>query len=216
TITVTNVAASAGTYDLEDALQFGEGVSVVSASVANTAPGDIVVNATWNGVDDTMVVDDAPIAAATGAATPTVHTYTVTVIADVAVDISADAADCEVGAGESGTGFLNAATLSVNGEPSDAEACAEVPRTEFDKALSDVVSNGDGTYALTYELTVTRTGGPGTYDLRDELRYGTAVTVGPVTVSTFPAGLPVNAGFDGVGDTLVASGVAIGDGETHL
>lgn len=196
-------------------MQFGDGVTVVSAVPANSQPGDIAVNTGFDGVTDTAIVESATIAGAADASTPTVHTYTVTVVAEVDADLTEDAADCAVGAGEAGSGLLNTATLEVNGEQSSADACGEVPRTDMAKDLTAVTTNGDGTYTLTYELTVTRTGAPGTYDLHDELRYGQAVTPGPVTVSPEPVTLPVNAAFDGVSDAVLATDVPIGAGETH-
>ena len=80
-----------------------------------------------------------------------------------------------------------------------------------------VVANGDGTYTLTYTLTVTRGGSAGTYDLDDELLYGSSVTVQSTSVdNTTPGGLPVNAGWNGVGSTDIATDVPIAAGATHV
>ena len=214
-ITVSNTGAADGTYDLDDTLQYGAGLTVASADVVNTTPGDITVNPTWDGEGDTTVATGAAIAGADNGV-PTVHVYTVTVVVEVPPGTTAADADCELGIGEDGTGAFNTATMTTSGVPTDADACTELPTTEFDKQLVGTVANGDGTYTLTYELTVSREGGEGTYDLRDELRYGDAVTIDSVAVSnTTPGGITTNPGFDGTTDTLVADDVLIQQGETH-
>ncbi|WP_194288496.1 DUF6923 family protein [Ornithinicoccus halotolerans] len=216
TITATNSGAAPDTYDLSDELQYGDGIDVVDAQVVNTQPGTITPRTQWNGETDTLVVQGEPIAAAT-ASDPAVHVYTVTVEVDIDPDIDPAAADCTVGAGESGSGLLNLATVNGDsGEYSD-DNCPPTPRSDIDKELLDRVSNGDGTYTVTYELTVAREGTDGTYDLRDELLLSDAVNVaaGPTAVNVTPGGIAVNGGFDGVDDTLVAGGIDIAAGETH-
>src|SRR5690606_10966667 len=76
--------------------------------------------------------------------------------------------------------------------------------------------NGDGTYTVTYSLTVTRTGDGPNYRLTDELRYGDAVTVVGQPTVTAPAGVTPNPDFDGTADTVIADDVAIADGESHV
>ena len=49
--------------------------------------------------------------------------------------ITLDESDCQVQAGETGTGFLNGATLTVNGIHTDDDACAPAPNTSMTKEL---------------------------------------------------------------------------------
>src|SRR5690606_21594233 len=108
-----------------------------------------------------------------------IHVYRVSVVADVPVDLPPDDADCVPGAPGDGSGFLNTATVTHNGEPVDDEACAEAPSIAIDKALVGApVANGDGTYTITYDVEVTNAGGAATtYDLDDALSYGAGITV---------------------------------------
>ena len=91
-----------------------------------------------------------------------------------------------------------------------------MPVTRFDKELVDVVPNGDGTYTISYLLTVERYGTDGVYDLQDDLRLGDPVTVVDLTVANVtPGGVVTNPAFDGEADTLVADDVPIVAGQTH-
>ncbi len=213
-ITVTNNGGAADIYDLDDELRYGAGITVVSAQVTNTAPGTITTNPGWDGSADTSIVSDESIAAATVGA-PTVHVYTVTVVADAPTTTTDAAADCSLVGGEAGTGFTNTSTLSGGSGTTTADDCAEVPSTDIAKTLAPVVANGDGTYTLTYTIEVERTGNGPTYDLTDTLRYGSAVSVLDVSVTGAPAGVVTNPAFDGESDTLISGPVFIGDGVTH-
>src|SRR5690606_18394803 len=84
-VTVTNTGAADAGYDLADELAYGDGLTVESATVVNTVPGGIPVNPAWDGALDSNIVVGVPIAGALGA-TPTQHTYAVTVIVNVAAD----------------------------------------------------------------------------------------------------------------------------------
>ena len=108
---VADDGAAATTYDLSDGLDFGSGISVVSASVANTSPGSIATLAGWDGSSNLQVVDDQPIAPGAG------HVYRVEVIARVAPTTGPSAMDCTTDPDESGTGYLNHATLTSDSTP---------------------------------------------------------------------------------------------------
>ncbi len=214
TITVSNPGAGAGVYDLADALQFGEGMTIVEATVANELPGDIAVDAAWNGLDDTVIVTDAPIAAGTVGG-PETHTYVVSVVANVPIDLPAEAVDCDLADGEVGSGFLNMASIDDNEVIADDEACTAGSYFDPVKELVSAVPDGDGGYTLTYRITVRNAGMAVVYDLDDQLRFGGSVTVDSIA-TTGPAGVALNAGFDGVADTVLAAGAEIGDGEEHV
>jgi LPXTG-motif cell wall-anchored protein len=117
-IVVINVGSATGDYDLEDRLVYGPGITVQSASIANTAPGGIVTNGGWNGTTALLVVSDQVLAPGES------HAYTVTARAAVPAGLSGAARDCSLAAGESGTGFRNESTLTTNGVSRHDDACA--------------------------------------------------------------------------------------------
>jgi uncharacterized repeat protein (TIGR01451 family) len=86
-----------------------------------------------------------------------------------------------------------------------------------DKAVApgSPVNNGDGTWTIEYDLTVTSESNiPEDYDLDDELDFGAGIV--PVTAEvTSDDGVTVNAGWDGVGDIVVATGATIPALGTH-
>ena len=90
-----------------------------------------------------------------------------------------------------------------------------IASTEFDKQLVSVTPNGDGTYAVNYELTMTQTGAADTYTLTDTFQFGAGATVVGAPVVTAP-GVALNPGFNGTTDTTVAANVPIPAGAVHL
>ncbi|SIN91694.1 MSCRAMM family protein [Agromyces cerinus] len=120
-ITVTNTSTLEQPYDLHDRIRFGQGIAIESATVVSD--DGVVVNAGWDGIDDTLVAAGAVLGS------NAVHTYSVTVSARIPVGITADQADCSVGSPTEGSGLLNTATVAFwNGDGSDeADACAPVP-----------------------------------------------------------------------------------------
>jgi LPXTG-motif cell wall-anchored protein/uncharacterized repeat protein (TIGR01451 family) len=221
TIEVTNAGASDSVYDLVDDFQFSNAVTIEGTpTVTNTVPGGIATLGTWDPVATTLaVVDGEPIGAG-GPGTPTVHAYVVVV--EVSVDpvlVTVENSDCTLGGTEAGTGLFNTATMTVNDEAADADTCTPFPEpdTTFDKSLVSATPNGDGTYTITYTLTVGRTGVGVPYTLTDELRYGAGTTVNSAAITgTTPGGLPVNSGWNGAGNDVVAADVPIGDGDLHV
>jgi hypothetical protein len=213
-LTVSSAGAGAGSYDLADQLAFGAGVTVVNATL--TPPVGITPIPGWNGQANSAIADDQPIAPAT-AGGPTTHVYTVTVVVTVDPAITVPASNCTLEPTELGTGLTNTATVTTNGEPVRDDACVSVPVTRISKELTDVTPNGDGTYTLTYLLTVERYGLAGVYDLHDDLMLGDPVTVvgSPTVVNDTPGSVPINPTFDGDTDTLIAGNVPISAGAEH-
>jgi hypothetical protein len=122
TITVENHGAAPSEYVLDDELRFGSAVRVVDTAVV-VQPGSITTEPSWDGRDDTRLVTDQPIGAAT-AQGPASHRYVVTVQFRVNADDQTPAsADCQLAGGESGTGLLNVSAMTVNGEESVDDAC---------------------------------------------------------------------------------------------
>jgi hypothetical protein len=217
TVTVANHAPAAGAYSLIDELAFGTGMSVVSATVTNTGPGGIAVNPGWNGADNMAVVSGQAIPGA-GSGGPTVHTYTVSVVVNVPAGLTEAAADCEIGAGEAGTGLLNRTTFSGTPGVQDAEACVPAPYTTIDKELVDVKRQGANQFELMYSLVVEQgPGAAGVYDLTDRLKLGAPVTVTSTSVANSqPGGIGANPNWNGAGDTTIATDVPIAAGATHV
>ncbi|MEZ5203194.1 MAG: SdrD B-like domain-containing protein [Acidimicrobiales bacterium] len=211
-ITVSNTGAGSDTYDLDDELQYGAGITVNTATVANLSPGTITTNAAWDGDSDTEIVAGQAIASGG------THTYLVTVSATIGTTTTETGADCTLDQGESGTGFLNGATLTVNGETAEDDACGTVdPVIEIDKSLVGTpVRNADGTWEITYDIDVTNSVAPNTYDLDDRLTFGDGIVVEDATVSnTDPGGITTNAGWNGRTDLDIVDGESIGAGVTH-
>ncbi|WP_185744156.1 SdrD B-like domain-containing protein [Arachnia propionica] len=212
-VKVTNPSEFDASYTLTDALSFGEGVSVVPGSVAVTAePAEVTPAAEFDGVVHTTLVTDQAIPA--GA----VHTYTIKARAEVGVNASEAARDCEVQAGENGTGLLNRVEMVVDGESQTAEACrpVAVPELALTKTQRDFVQDG-AAVAITYDVKVTNTGGVVTsYSLDDTLNYGEGISVRSVEVSAVdPADLEVAADFDGQSKLSLVRDQQISSGATH-
>jgi uncharacterized repeat protein (TIGR01451 family) len=134
-LTVTSESNIPEDYDLEDELDFGDGIVPVTADV--TSDDGVTVNAGWDGVSDIVV--------ATGATIPALgtHTYTVTVTAEVDAELDPEAADCTVDDGE-GTGFLNAGSIEFWSGTDDDDACAPLP-------ISDVAITKDAPFSVDFE-----------------------------------------------------------------
>lgn len=120
TITVTSGSDLAETYDLNDALMFGDGIRIVGAT-ATTIGG--TVEPSWNGQNATLLAADVVIAPFAE------HRYVVTAVATASANISIGSADCRVADTESGTGFLNTVDLVWDRGDHSAVACAELPQT---------------------------------------------------------------------------------------
>ncbi|MFT4260760.1 hypothetical protein [Microbacterium sp.] len=200
-IAVSNPDASYSTeYDLEDEQQFGAGVSIVSAAIDSGSPS-------WDGTADTVIAQDVALAA--GAT----DVYEVTVVATppAVVDDSNDAAmDCRIDAGETGTGFLNVATVTSGMLSSSASACeAATDPSVVKRVVGEPVQDpATGLWEIEYEVVVTNrsttTAAGGTpYSLNDEFGFPAGTVVRSVDV-TGPG--TVNPDFDGDTDTALATG----------
>src|SRR5690606_858508 len=116
-----------------------------------------------------------------GAATPMIaadvaiadgesHVYRVSVV--IAVDeaaITGSNSDCDIAAGEDGSGLTNTATVMSNDSSSSATACEPVAGIVIAKSVTaGPTSVSGGRYQIDYTITVTNRGaGAGSYDLAD-------------------------------------------------
>jgi uncharacterized repeat protein (TIGR01451 family) len=135
TLKVTSSSNIAENYDLEDELDFGDGIVPASASV--TSANGVALESDWDGVDHLLIADDATISALG------THTYTVTVTAEVDAEFDPEAADCRVADGE-GSGFLNAGSIEFWSGTDDDDACAALP-------ISDLAITKDGPFGVDFE-----------------------------------------------------------------
>lgn len=216
TLTVTNESAvSPVTYDLVDSLAgFGEGIEVDAASWTGPGgSGDAWEDPATEPVEE--LANDVVLTAATG-----VHEYFVTVEATVTGDAVWDEGDGE-GDGSTGCvpgeqgGFANSATLTVDGLPSDDEACTEPGRTTAVKVAHPATNLGLGDWEVTYDLTVDTVGEHDlVYDLSDALAFPDGVTIEEAS-AVDPDGDPV-AGWNGEDATTLATAHPITAGDTHV
>ncbi|MEZ4984499.1 MAG: hypothetical protein R2795_05585 [Saprospiraceae bacterium] len=116
--------------------------------------------------------------------------------------------------------MYNQADLDLNGDGQTDltdNACGDLPNITLDKTVLGVVANADGTFTVSYQITVSNNGGAtGIYTLVDEAAFDDDVTIlnGGFTIST---GGPALAGqFTGDPSplTLVAN-QEIAAGATH-
>src|SRR5699024_5198835 len=142
------------TYDLDDALAPGEGITVVGVQDVETdvdAPADL--NPGFDGLGDTRINTDQPIDGADGDLAAE-HRYRVTV--RYAVDLggidlpSGDA--CTDGSGTVAGALNNTATVTWNGLDDDDEACVQAGKPTLDKTLVSAEPVGSGRWEVTYDL----------------------------------------------------------------
>lgn len=207
-ITVTNGSTTAaGVYSLSDVPALGAGITLDSA----TATGPTTQAAAWNGSTATALAADQAIAA--GA----VQAFTITVNATVAADvIGTAAADCTLDKGETGTGFLNRATMQSAGASTVATACASPAAPTFTKTIDgDIVASGvDDHYTVSYLLTATNASAMDLYyDLEDTLGFASGVVITSAGVRG-PDG-PV-VGWDGAGSSRLATARVLPAGATEV
>lgn len=223
-VVVTSNADFVTNYALSDTIRFGAGATVNSAAWtwANAPEGSAAadVAGTWaTPVADnlTATIATARVLPAHGTGDPISHTYTVTVNASVPLGtIGTTAMDCTLDEGETGTGFLNEASITSGGLTATADDCATPSVPVITKDGASASQAADGTWNVTYDLTVANTGGHATvYDLTDTPAFAAGVTINNWTVAA-GAGTPtvaINAApFT---DGAIAAGRDLAAGATH-
>src|SRR3954454_943496 len=211
-LVVTSASTIAEHYNLSDALKFGAGTSVVSATLTNVdAPAPDVAG--WDGVANTGIQNQAIINPPS--VDPNGQTYHVTVTFSVAGAMTSAARDCVLAGAETGTGTLNSATVVSDLGSNTSTACGPIPEPIV--TLAKAITAGptravDGTWSIVYTVTVANTGnGPAAYSLNDNFGFGSGVTVSNVSVTTNPVGLNFVADNAGV----TTSGTQLDAGATH-
>ncbi|GAA1515107.1 cytoskeletal protein RodZ [Agromyces terreus] len=174
-VTVENTSGvSPLEYDLSDDLsEFGEGIVIESADWS----GDNGLSGSWEDLPDTLETDFA-----TGQllAAGETDTYTVTVVATVTAEAwtSESGTECTAGEGYGQGGFRNVAELTVGGLPTEETACDGPGTSTAVKTVSDgPTDNGDGTFDVAYEITVTNASDKDQYyDLSDTPAFPAGTT----------------------------------------
>ncbi|SMF18291.1 conserved repeat domain-containing protein [Cellulosimicrobium cellulans J1] len=221
-VVAENVGAAAGEYDVYDRLRYGDGIEIVDAAVTS-GPDGVTTNAAWTGLGEPDTAAENLVAADVELAAGGLHTFQVevTVRMDEAT-IDPVALRCPPpGSGASG-GLANSTSLDHNGIVAEDEVCASLPLIGVEKSISaGPVPQGDGTWAITYDLVATNAGeAAGDYDLVDRLQYGEGVVVESAAVVSAPDGVATEAGWTGQGaagstENVVAAGVTLGAGAAH-
>jgi hypothetical protein len=170
-VTVTASGDGVALYDLSDTPKLGAGITQAGAASATGPAGSLA--ASWNGTGSTALATAMPITSAAP------HVYTVTLVVDVAAGFTGTAAaDCALDQGETGTGFLNVATLTAAGADAEKTACASPAMPSFDKTFSSAVQNPDGSWAVTYTLRATNDSDSALhYSLSDTPGFATGITI---------------------------------------
>ncbi|WP_454085460.1 DUF7927 domain-containing protein [Georgenia sp. Marseille-Q6866] len=173
-VVAANASSMAGVYDLTDTLEYGEGITPLSATW--TLEGSDVAGE-WTDLPDELTVTlatDRTLAAGGS------DTYVVTVVADVAAGVvGTEAGQCTGEDGTDGGGFLNAATLTVDGEDSTDRDCLPPTLERLEKIFDSAVELDDGTWEVSYTLAVDNSHSPARkyYRLDDAPRFAEGVTI---------------------------------------
>ncbi len=166
-------------YDLTDTLRFGDGTTVNSAAwewtnaPADAAAGD--ASGTWADGEDTTTLATARVLPSGTSS----HVYDITVVASVPQDdVGTNIADCVLVDDETGTGFLNSATMTSAGIDSTVEACESPTEPNITKDNATADQQDDASWNVSYTLTVDNSEGFSTfYDLVDDPGFPTGVTI---------------------------------------
>ncbi|MCW5954180.1 MAG: hypothetical protein KIT69_18170, partial [Propionibacteriaceae bacterium] len=181
-VVATNTTEVVGVYSLTDTVEFGGDIVVDSASWTGQSSGTFVGNTA------TLATDVALVAGGT-------HTYVVTVLATVDAEAWAgETLRCQAGEGGSSGGFLNTAQLTVNGNPKDAEDCAEPSLPLIQKTGAGAVQDPTDAsrWLVSYNVKVTGGEHDTFYDLSDEPGFAAGITLGSGTAQrTDIGGQPV-------------------------
>lgn len=222
-IVAENIGGAAGEYELTDRLHFGEGIVVESADVVTT-PDGVADPAGWTGQGADFAAAENQVATGVLLDAGGEHTYQVQVVVSLdKATVTPDTLTCpEPGSGDSG-GLANSTELTHNGEVLGDDVCPTLPLIDITKeVVGDPVAGEDGTWTVTYEITVANDGAAqGVYTLTDRLRFGDGITVDEATVTDTPQGVTALTSWTGQGAVqaapanVVADGVTLGAGRTH-
>ncbi|MFT7512564.1 MAG: protocatechuate 3,4-dioxygenase beta subunit, partial [Candidatus Omnitrophota bacterium] len=208
---VTNSGLGVGRYDLDDVPGFDGDLVIDGVSVNDNGSG--AFDGSYDGGADISLATNVLLSPAES------HTFTL----NFDVDASALIGDpslvdlCNGATPSPGEGLYNSATVRVPGVSTNvATACAnlDLPDVFHAKALIGTLDNLDGTFDITYEITVTNAGTEtGTYDLDDVPGFDSDLSILGVMVS---GSANFDGGYDGSADTILATNALISAGAADV
>ena len=201
-VEVENTGAVDTTYDLEDVPTFGAGTNVTNIAVASAL------------VDIDHYTAGDPIVSAEPITAGATHTFTITVTFTVdATATEPGDLDCELVEGEDGTGTLNTATVTFDGQTIEDDACAPIPEVTIDKTVTSAPVLAAGEWTVAYEVDVTNSGPiTTTYDLQDVPSFGEGTTVTNIAVAATTPAVAIDPYTAGA---LIVDDESIDPGITH-
>lgn len=176
-IVVTNGGPVGGTYSLTDALHFGAGVSLGSASYTVQKDGGAVTP--WNGTD--ALATDAYLAAS-----PASTSYRITVSGIVLTGPDLTPAQTACPSDSSSSAFNNTATLKVAGVSTDKSACDSPSAPKIIKDGATSAQQLDGSWNVSYTVTVDNSAAgskPSHFSLTDTPAFPVGVTYNTVAIN---------------------------------
>ena len=216
-ITVQNLGAVNGQYDLTDIPGFDNDISIGSASFTTTAPGNpggaLAGSGPW-----TLANDQAITAGAS-------HSYTITVKITLNLEPGSGGDDVYTKCGavtpgdpNAGEGLYNQSKLDSNNDgvaEETKEACGDIPYVSATKTITSTAPLGGNMYNVTYSIVVRNLGGAvGQYDLSDVPAFDNDIAIGSASFTTTAPGNPGGA-LAGTGPWTLANDQSIGIGATH-
>ncbi|MBK9107113.1 MAG: DUF11 domain-containing protein [Saprospiraceae bacterium] len=215
-LTVQNLGAVNGQYDLTDLPGFDNDISINSANYTTTAPGNpggALAGSPW------ILANDQAINA--GAS----HTFTITVNITLNLEVGSGGDNIYTKCGNttpgdpaSGEGLYNQSRLDSNNDgvaEETKEACGDIPYVSSTKTITNTTPLGGNMYNITYSIVVRNLGGVGgQYDLSDVPGFDNDITIGS---ASYASTAPGNAGgpLIGNGPWVLANDQAISVGATH-
>ncbi|KAA3623789.1 MAG: hypothetical protein DWQ02_24045 [Bacteroidetes bacterium] len=215
TVNVSNIGGATGSYDLYDEPTFDDDIAINSASYASDAPGNpgnaLAGTGPWQLADDQSIVAGG------------VQTYTLSV--NVTLDLLDGQGDDDytacsetTGTPIPGEGLYNLSQLDRNNDgipDEEDDACGDLPFITHDKSFGSVERQDDGTYDVTYFVTVWNLGGvPGSYTLEDTPFFDDDISINSASYTSDAAGNP-GGNLAGSGPWLLASLQPITHGDVH-
>ena len=216
-ITVQNLGAVNGQYDLTDIPGFDNDISIGSASFSTTAPGNpggaLAGSGPW-----TLANDQAITAGAS-------HSYTITVKITLNLEPGSGGDDVYTKCGaitpgdpNAGEGLYNQSKLDSNNDgvaEETKEACGDIPYVSATKTITSTTPLGGNMYNVTYSIVVRNLGGAiGQYDLSDAPAFDNDIAIGSASYTTTAPGNPGGA-LAGTGPWTLANDQSIAIGAIH-
>ncbi|MGI9821675.1 hypothetical protein [Agromyces sp. Marseille-Q5079] len=213
-VTVTGNAEFVSRYVLDDTLRFGPEVDILSAEWENA--DDPTENGTWTDpeAEPTTTIVGTPRVIGIDA----VHSYTVTVTAEVDEAAFADPATntCSPSEGDPNVGFLNEVALTTpGGQPTYDTGCGLPAKPEVTKTFDGPVTGDASEWTASYTITVHNTSDDQelVYDLSDTPDFADGVVITGASVTS--SDVTVNPGWNGDDDTTVVTDEPLAGGATH-